>query len=1345
MDRNFKYSDQQTHNDQKPSASARPKVPEKPKTLTFRQTSTTKSPKDVTATYGSNEPSLVKVFDTATSDELYDDIDDEFGFFPKESSDTVTVTIKFSSAENGIVAETQKGEPSAVRPKEIRQRNKSTDSDVVVRDTEKKINNTVGAKIEHENNNNIVGSHYIHNDIVTAAFDNNDNSVSPPIPPPRSKKNHRSQTLAAEDLLGLDPHIPTTTQIDSHGLPAYQPVAESTESLFQTPGNQYTQTEKEHARNTISKKLKEVVSPKTSTKIVYDRAPVSPVTSTPIELDRSGPADQDEGEDFMEYLKGLRAEISSSSSESDDNEHVLYARRQSNIGGSGANGFHLDDVQTLSDDDYTIRVEEEQVSNTHKIEDENECDIESEEISKAIANTDTDKHESESENSENDTDDDKSDKYDEENNDENDDGDENEDDKDDDGNDDDDDDNDENTGDDTSNDDDQYFDGNENGGSDREGSYYDSSADSSDESNGDENFFVFTPGLRSRCNILARNIDETDDFRISTKMKLFDEFSSSLVEKILVDVISNISGALECSRKAIKDDNQVYEIEQEINKSITGDSNIMDMELGSENGAAIDSTTEILNGSFKINKIDETIQTFELKENDLDSTMASANCFSPDGTTATVLEHSNDSINGNHNHLIDLSPDNSDLNWEVLVKQKVEESCLNTPESSHGADSFPDIDENTKCHKTCIDESTKFPHIDESAEFPDIDESAEFPDINESKEFLDIDESTKFPDIDGSTDFQDSDESTKFPDIDESTEFPDIDESAEFPDIDEFTEFPDIDKSTIFPDIDESTDFPDSDESTKFPDIDESTEFPDIDESTEFADIDAFTEFPDIDKSTNFPYIDESTKSVPDIDESTESVPDIDESTEFPDFDESTESPDFDGSTETEFESANDDESDDYWSVNLEQTLDGDIAYASETERSSEHNGNNTEYTYETDSCNENECTSSGTCSSECFPAQNSDSLPEDISDRIVTCTETGNNENEHAASSSTNVKGEPMISNMNMALPVQRDIDTGISSEVDVKLSIDESLPQAKETYMEKAEITAINTVDHGNRNTEPVFSNGYEINRNKSSLSEASITDENCSCEDVSNGETLKHRNEQIGSREDDCTEELQTNSAAPEQLFDHDLSTAFKDVNELIENMEYNSNPQNVKPQCTKQKLAEERNCKNRSQTLTMEESSSVSEKKDTKVRRKNSRTTTGYTVPKIRTITYNMPYIIQENQTEIKLTPEERRQHMMLCKKKMSLLYGRKRNENTQRNKINRQRIVKKSDFYVVASEENAEKSVPIPVTKPQTFKVGTGYIILKAGEMLNIPNGQNVNLAKNGPDSCQGRPCKYFRG
>ena len=1179
MDHNFKFTDQQTHDDQNASASARPKVPEKPKSLTYRQESTTKTPKDVTAAYGSNGPSLVKVFDTAASDELYDDINDEFGFFPKESSDTVTVTIKFSSADKAIVAETQKGESSAARPKEIRQRKKSPDSALVVRDAEKKTNNVLAVKSKHENtfgNSELVeSSHNKHNDDAAAdnlSFDINDYSVPSPIPPPRSKKNNRAQTLAAEDLLGVEPQHVTIIQNNSHAsngivtetqkgessaarpkeirqrkkstdselvvlpIASAQPISRNTGSQYHTPEHQYTQKEKEHARNTISKKLKEVVSPKTSTKIVYDRSPISPVTSTPIELDRSGPADQDEGEDFMEYLKGLKADFSSSSSESEDNEHVLYARRQGDIGGSGENGFHLDDLQALLDDDDTIEAGEIQLPYTDETVDKEEYDTEPkidqlEDTSKDIVNSDTDKHGSESENSDNDTEDDKSDDDDDDNGEDEDD--EKEEDKEDD------DDKDENTGDETSNDDDQYFDGQEDDGSDREGSFYDSSSESSDESNGDERFFGFTPGLRSRCNILARNMDETEDVQIPTEMKVINEFSSLLVEKILGNVISILSVTLSARSRNVAVDKQTYEIEPETNKFINAESNIMNIQqVSCESGRLITNAMGKANKSLN-NQIDlkianvkemrnESIQTSQLS--DSDNSMTSSKCYLVENIENFAYEHSKDSTGSFPKSCMSLSSDDNDLNCTVSALNQNEENPVNKIESGDNIDVFPDIDE----------------------------------------------------------------------------------------------------------------------------------------------------------------------------------------------------------STETEFESANDDESDDYWSVTLEHTLD------------SENNIENTD-SNEFESSSEHECGSSDTCSSDCFTGENNQlpavtimpGISNDVSD---TCPDKDVNGTETIKTSVTGFKCTPNI--MKMTERVQRDNDTKIINEENIKLPLGASTIPAKEIDVDNAENSQTNPVDNGNCNKESTTSNESQADRNKTPFSDVSATEENSSCGDNSKGETrnmLNIRNYQIDLREDAIKDELQ-NISVSDQLFDEDLSTVFKEVNELIENMGHDSQSNNIKTQSKTQEMTDESNPKGKLQPIEKDDAVS-SEKKKARAKRKDLHTITERDLPKIRTITYNVPYIIHETKTS--LTPEERRQHMMLCQKKLSLLNGRKRNENAQRNKINRRRILKKGDFNGFDTDNEAKKN--IPVSNLKTFKVGTGYIILEAGEVLNIPNGQNVNVARNGPDGCQGRPCKYFRG
>ena len=1175
MDRNFKYANQQTQDDQNASASAsaRPKIPEKPRSLTHRQDSIPETTNDVTASYGRGGSSLVKVFDTAASDDLYDDLNDEFGFFPKESSDTVTVTIKFSSDEKGIVTETKKGEPTVARPKEIRQRKKSAESNLLVRDTEKKIDNAVAAKSIHENkfiNSTPVGSS---NDDAAAAnvehvYDRNDDLLPPPIPPPRNKKNNRTQTPVVEDLLGVEVQNVPITRDKSDTADAYPSTVDTKALQYHTPENQYTHKEKEHARNTISKKLKEIVAPKTSTKIVYDRAPMSPVTSTPIEVDRSGVVDQDDGEDFMEYLKGLKADISSSSSESDDNdEHVLYARRHGNIGGSGENGIHLDDVQVPSDNENTIEASEKPLQNTDEVANKEEYDTESktdldqQEINDAYhdrdednadgndsktedeEDSDNDKNESETENRDDDDDSDESD-------DEDDDGDDN---------------NDENTEDDTSNDDrdddDHYFDGQQDDGSDRDGSYNDRSSESSDESDREESLFGFSPGLRSRCNILARDADETkdDQVQISTEMnflnyKAIQKFCSILVERILDDVFSNLSVTRACSRN-VADDKQANKTGHGMDNSIILNSNIVDLQqVGASCGNSIIHTKDTSNGSFDkqahleelvenspagMKTTNENIEAPDASRNDSDNPRTDSQCSYPVGTNEiAVAGYFNDTI---HN-----------------TKTEFVKSYQSMPsEEKHLKQTIKDLKENAESSMT----------------------------INESEDIIDV-----------------------FPDQSTENEF----ESA-----------------------------------------------------------------------------------VEDDSESSYAISD----------------------------------SDDYWSASLEHALDSENNFENSFECES-----SSEYDFEVSAISDG---LSGQMHDIFLDDNNMSETADNVSD-INTDRNIKHFGYTDDSTSEMDLRREPIINDVTIKVQV----DTDIMIDDNKKLQFDDISLPAKENDADNDKDAPNESVGDGNNDKESTISSETKIQENDGRLSGATFVEENSVRGDslISAGNTSKINDDQRDPIETDVKYENQTISAT-DQLFDKALNTAFQEVSELIEDMEHGpQSEKNLQTQHEKPEITNE-NYINGKIKPPKEDNTDTNDRKKIKTTRKDLRTITDHEIPKIRTITYNIPYIITETQT--KLTPEQRRQHMMLCKKKFSLLNGRKRNENAQRNKIKRRRMIKYTESRDCGSDNKGEKD--IPASQPKTFKVGTGYIILGAGEVLKIPEGQNINVARNGSDCCQGRPCKYFRG
>ena len=549
-----------TENKPLPS-SVRPKVPDKPKTLVPRkfQTNKTKTaitPKEVTQSYNRDGSSLVKVYDTAGVDDA-DDYD-EFGFCSKGSPDTVTVTIKFSSAEKGIVTETKTSDKPVVRPKDVKYRKKTIEPSLLVDNTSPDDND-----IERRSQR----------------------ATRPrPVPPPRNKRQPKAETLEVEDMLGVElGNVADTWENASIGsdytslsVQKHSPVSsvgpfieesKDTSHVFRTESAQGRNRTNITQTNPIPTKRRSY--PKTKTTIVYDRSTQSPVTGTAIEIDRSGISDQDEGEDFVQYLKGLKAEVSSSSSDSgDSDEYVLYARRRSDIGGSGENGFHLDDATNITSlnekpdmadsfdkpnkkdaELYTLPTDivhgnDNVMVNTALDDSARELAIH---VSVQADNKteDTDVADGLETNQKIDKDDQENDKNSDSESESEDD------DNDDDENDDDDDDDNEDKGDNKDDKkDDPPSDGQHDNDRDRDGEQREDSSSNSSDNETDDKIVPFSPGLRSRCYIASEtvDIDESDilsnsstELNSSTDLaKLSDKSTSMKICKaILNEVLEN--------------------------------------------------------------------------------------------------------------------------------------------------------------------------------------------------------------------------------------------------------------------------------------------------------------------------------------------------------------------------------------------------------------------------------------------------------------------------------------------------------------------------------------------------------------------------------------------------------------------------------------------------------------------------------------------------------------------------------------------------------------------------------------------------------------------------------------
>ena len=1213
------------------TASARPKIPEKPKSLSLAKQNaetnrTAQPPREVTPSNSRGGSSLVKVFDTATTDDLYEDLDDEFGFFSKGSPDTVTtVTIKFSSDEKGVVTETKTADKPVVRPKESKHRQKLTNENLLVSHNNSADN---GAAVN------------------ASAYDTHNYVSLQPVPPPRNKKHQRTDTPAAEDLLGVRTHTPAIAWNNSdtplrHTSSVTETVTpDKADSLPNIPPRNYTNKAKEQARITISKKLKDIVTPKTSTKIVYDRSALSPVTGTPIEVDRSGITNQDEGEDFVQYLKGLKTEISPSSSDSEGNdEHVLYARSRNNVGGSGENGFHLDDVFNAADDENASDIN----INDHDTTDDNNLDLEydfeapvSEDQQKVDVSDDYEnvpKKENYDEDDGEESEDDekiKNDDSDEENDDEED----SEGEDDDDDNDDrDDDDND--ADDDSEADDDQ--DHNPNGEQDNadysDGSYTDDSSESSDDPDGDDSVFTFSPGLRSRGCVVLTITDGGLDERSPAEADNLETGNAAYA------ICSDIVSELIC--------------------------NAVDLSV---------SNTSL--DSILCSETETTTESGNLNQGSM-----------PDCSTCTVEHKGGDSFCVNKT-LPEFKEIIGSLNDHYLYDQKFQNdgNLCQLETKSNISD--------TSCDSQIVAEKTVTSGDEDVYPYDNADTENINLNMKSEEEIKDTVTVTKS----------------------EMTVRDDSTETA---------------KETSF----------DSNRRTG-------------------------------DAETVLSYDD----SASDLSSETENVSEFESALE-DDFGETTV-----GSEQN---------IDDYWSVSLENALgsETDLEESSDFESLSDDGLIVSETNVEiSDGIKVVRDIYSDNSLILDIKLHQNDYVGDDTND----CNETRRQVDASLKSSIKHTETINLYENKTDNI-IETDIVGGSDS------SDDESIFEAShETNDPTSRIPNKNIACCDKKSissaglhttlttTDPSVEDLYHPSFNNIS-----------GCENSADTAICIIKEDKV-KRTESPTDYV--SDIAPEQLFDDNLNAAFEQVSGLIDSMEHRFEPDDnvsTKAMTDKDIVSEEDIASSKGYQIPthsyMEARQPNSDEEqtkgllDSKVSRPNeqlekdkshyqiisnlkafeepkgisvSKTNTPHKlqlettavgknsnkeqqdIPKYRNITYTIPYLKPE--VKKKLSPAEERSHMMLCKKKMSLLNGQKRVENARQNKLRKSRLAGNKES-VSEYKTNVDTVKMKQGPRANTIKVGSGFVILGAGELLNIPESPKLTEFRKTDNRCQGQPCKYFRG
>ena len=1215
------------------TASVRPKIPEKPKSLSLaRQNAetsrTAQPPREVTPSNSGGGSSLVKVFDTATTDDLYDDLDDEFGFFSKGSPDTVTtVTIKFSSDEKGVVTETKTADKPVVRPKESKHRQKLTNENLLVR---------------HNNNSADNGAA-----VIDSAYEAHNKVSLQPVPPPRNKKHQRTDTPVAEDLLGVGTHTPAIAWNNSDTPPRYissvtgTVTPDKSDSLPSIPPRNYTNKAKEQARITISKKLKDIVTPKTSTKIVYDRSALSPVTGTPIEVDRSGITNQDEGEDFVQYLKGLKTEISPSSSDSEGNdEHILYARSRNNIGGSGENGFHLDDVLKADDHDNASDIN----LNNLDTADVNNLDLEFDfeapysedqqkvDVSDSYENVPKkeDYDEDDGEESEDD-DDNKNNDSDKENDDEEDS--EGEKDEDDDNDDCDDDEND--ADDDSEADDDQDHnpDGEQDNANYSDGSYTDDFSESSDAPDGDDSVFTFSPGLRSRGCVVLTCIGGVQDVKSPVEAENLENGNAAY------GICSDIVSELIC--------------------------NAVDLSVSTANlDSIICSETETTTGSGVLNQ--DNI---------------------PDCSTYTVEHKGGDSLCVNKN-MPEFKEIIGSLNGDNLYDQKTQNdgNLCQLGIKSNISD--------TSCDSQIVAEKT-MTSSDENI-YPFDDAGTEKSNLNmKSKDEI---------------------------------------------------------KDTVTFTKSEMTVRDDSTETAK--------------EATLDSNIRAG------DTETVLSYDDSASDSFSE----TENVSEFESALE-DDFGETT--------------AGSEQNINDYWSVSLENALgsETDLEESSDFESLSDDDliVSETNVQISDDIKVVRDTYSDNNLILDIKLHQN-DYVGNDTDD----CNETLGQVNGNLKSSLKHMETNN-INKIEADNVIEIDIVGGSDS------SDDESIFEANNNSNDPT--SRIPNENMACCDKTCLDSKGFHRTL---TTTDPSVDDlyhppfSNISgCENSADTAICIIKEDKVKQTESPTD---YVSDIAPEQLFDDNLNAVFEQVSELIDSMEHRFEPNDkvsANAKTDKDIVSEEDIASSKDYQIpthsymeasqlnsgeehikdllgskvsrpneqiekdkchhqitpnlkAFEEPKGLSVSKTNAPQKLQLKTTTvgkysnkeQQDIPKYRNITYTIPYL--KSEVKKKLSPAEERSHMMLCKKKMSLLNGQKRVENARQNKLRKSRLAGNKES-VSEYKTNVDTVKKKQGPRANTIKVGSGFVILGAGELLNIPESPKLTEFRKIDNRCQGQPCKYFRG
>ena len=1312
-------------NKQRSPASARPKVPDKPKSLVLSKQHSekgimAKAPKEVTQSYSRGGSSLVKVFDTAADDEINDDAYDEFGFFSKGSPDTVTVTIKFSSAQKGVVTETKTCDKPAARPKELKHRNKSIDSSLAVntattRDTRAAVDDTLdGASAEEV--------------------------AVKPIPPPRLKKQPRTEIPEVEDMLGVEMSTAAITWDNADiGSNHTSLDMENPNTLRSIPVQRETSKGSDEVRNKVDGKEKgrritiveDEVNPKTHTRIVYDKSALSPVTGTPIEIDRSGISSQDEGEDFVQYLKGLKADAPLSSSESgNSDEYILYARSRSDVGGSGENGFHLDDVTNDSDNNNTPQGKHEdsgavdvsalplmQESKNERDSDcltfhpdtssdnslvresdqiknniDTECYTERElNLNPVIVQDHTDERETEQVTDEEDNDENNEKESDSEPDSENNDDDDGDEEKEDDGDDDeeeDDDDGDDDDGDketdDEHEDDSPPDDQHENDGDSGDGAFREDSSASTTDTETEDRFIPITPGLRSRCYIASETVDINESDKICNVSEVItNPADESTAQNICIDILNNLLEQCLSSRDKMLCADEMSEIPL---AGVCKD-NLDDEEEDYTDTTPLEpeSNNTLPNfhadGSYERNECSDC-----LSSSPWDSDFINYEA-DKDKTLSFNQENVDDDANANN----DTTPFELDTNTampkiddNVLTERDQTSFCAfqcANPWGSRSSGDYGAHDEESYKYVKPPDQMLLSVKISETPQAHNS-KNAHQESIIETDMRLLLENNREG--IDFESHHSSCESYILSPEVESQSEFESASEGEMLePSIESHSTSDDVWSVSLESALDEAA------ENIEFG---ESSDFESVCDD-EFKDTEIVAEPDEEIKGSS-----SATEELPSfVQEVTEEMLEgknthlKNQRTEVEDI-----GPDCIAPGDTEIKLLNE---------NWHSTSESDI-------QSCTFSCNNHE-NITSDNTKTNKDDTKGmieeeiklmNVSSYSDERMNEQTDVNNVSNRTETVLNNRSRINEdmpHNAGKSNKDKNDHGI----IKEAVKEQVSTSAEQIFDENLKREfEKFDALIETMQHKNDSAKSTSVSEMPVEEKYFHEASYSTSKENSPTFPCTVTDQACN-------DTIQ--NKDCSEKCISCSVSNDNNNAA----FNHKSSLKRK-----------------ASCQCCKCKESKPRGNRNAKDPATLERNSQ-SNQKDDLINIESGR-------PKYRTITFVLPYIKPYNKK--KLSPEETRCHKMLCKRKLSLLDGRKKMENVGNDTVKNARIMQ-NNRPCLNDQTNVKATDMKEKPAVRTFKVGSGFIILGAGDVFNIPKGSGVKDAGVKVGHCQGQPCRYFRG